>query len=157
MTDIPEPFHPAPGPDTPEGALWRRMLMAAANVAPDFAYINGRWLMRPVKRDADRESSGIDYSLTAKQRHALSERAFDSLSHEDPAVRRQSAEALSEPAEVTNTAELAEMLLDETAIYAFLCSMSPSDEVRAAAHRYFVAIDRLRAEIAGSTQRGSDG
>ncbi|WP_419921927.1 hypothetical protein [Candidatus Poriferisodalis sp.] len=155
MTDIPAPFDPAPGPDTPEGALWRHMLMAADNVAPDFAYINGQWLMRPAVRDANTGSSALRDAVSEDHSYAITARAFDSLADDDPGAREEASEWIGEVMMAADDTEFAELVLDRTAVFAFASAYSPSEQVRAAAGRYIRAVSQIRAEMADGTQRGS--
>ncbi len=133
-----------PGPDTPEGALWRKLL---ADASPPYIYAReGVTLMHQGQSDSlarpepnRRNHRAVNYQVGSW--------AVDSLANSDPEIRRAAAEALEAVLSYENPILAQKWALYEGSTFAFLCTFSPAETVRILGRRFASLVPAIQQEL----------
>lgn len=137
--------HLVPGPDTPEGALWRIIL--ANSAAPFIHMAENATLMHPGDTNS-LEIPELGHKYNKAVNHQVGRWAVDSLAEVDPADRALASEALENLISYEDHVLACRWVTYEGSTYAFLCSFSPGKAVRELARRYARSAKAIKKELA---------
>ena len=133
-----------PGPDTPEGALWRELL---ADADPPYIYATEKVsLIHPGKSDALARPE-LNRRNPNAVNHQVGWWAVDSLANTDPELRRAAAEALQAVLSYEEPGLARAWVMYQSSSFAFLCTFSPGENVRLLGRRFAILVPAVQREL----------